>query len=237
MKTIKILLLLLPLFGNAQQFYTIKTKTGIDSIVSIPKQYRQPILDSKSLFITSGVCVGMSSLGYYLSGDPFYFNLSKLALITSGLGLIRLIEERDTFSVNRLIRFDKPTKNDYVRFTAIFFSGACDGLRERSKFYPESLPDYMNPANTWQNKWKNGDPLQGEAYPMSSGLLSGGTDIYHSLGTARTGLNAVYTICFSIRLWERKYSKRELTFKIASEVLTSFVFYNLGKTVAMKIGR
>ena len=238
MKKITLFLLLLsPLIKGQNQFYSVKTVSGLDSIVLIPKQYKQPIFDSKSLFVISGAITGMSGLGYYLTGDPMYLNIGKVAVFTSGFGIIRLIEERDTFSANRIIRFDKPTKNDYIRFASLFIAGAGDGLRERAKFYPESLPSYMNPENTWTEKYKDGDPNKGEAYPMSTNLLVCGTDAYHRIGTIKTIGAGTYLACLTFRLTDRKYNKRELAFKLASELLLSFVSYNLGKTISMKLGR
>lgn len=38
---------------------------------------------------------------------------------------------------------------------------------------------YWNPAESWKNKWKNGDPAQGERFPLSSTALVFLTDAWH----------------------------------------------------------
>lgn len=40
---------------------------------------------------------------------------------------------------------------------------------------------FWNPAISWRNKWKNGDPEQGERFPGSSTFLVWTTDAWHLL--------------------------------------------------------
>ena len=54
---------------------------------------------------------------------------------------------------------------------------------ERSIFFHKS--DFWNPEKSWKFKWKNGDPKQGERFPLSTTLLVSLTDAWHLFGTIR----------------------------------------------------
>lgn len=74
-----------------------------------------------------------------------------------------------------------------------FLAGLADGTRDVLSFrYAQSVfpqgadeqlmgggPQYWNPAMSWRNKWENGDPAQGEAFPLASGALVWLTDGWH----------------------------------------------------------
>lgn len=148
---------------------------------------------------------------------------------------IGILNKRTSLGHDLKISFlSKPELIDYFRFSCIFISGACEGLREVMKFYPDNLPHDWNPANTWQNKWKNGDPLQGPAFFQSTGVLIGFTDKYHGAGLLRTVSTTCYTasVVYKFGTGERLKS-RTLLVKMGAEVLKSFFFYNTGKTLVM----
>ena len=68
---------------------------------------------------------------------------------------------------------------------AVVANGAMDTISfryDRSLLakYP-ALRQWADPATAWKNKWKNGDPTQGEAFPFSSTALVGTTDAWHLL--------------------------------------------------------
>lgn len=75
-----------------------------------------------------------------------------------------------------------------------FTAGALDGFSEvllhrYSRFerrHPQANPRYWRPSESWVNKWRNGDPAQGERFPGSSTVFVWTTDAYH---LARTGRN------------------------------------------------
>lgn len=48
-----------------------------------------------------------------------------------------------------------------------------------SKFSLKKNQQYWNPKLSWRNKWKNGDPEQGERFFLSSSLLVFTTDAWH----------------------------------------------------------
>lgn len=73
----------------------------------------------------------------------------------------------------------------------MFLAGAANGQVEilRNHYptfavhYPNANPDYWNPQESWRNKWRNGDPAQGERYFGSSTFLAWNTDAYHLFRT------------------------------------------------------
>ncbi len=82
---------------------------------------------------------------------------------------------------------------DRYKYTAplMFTAGIADGhveilTHKYHKFqskWKNANPNKWNPDITWKNKWKNGDRLQGEKFPLSSTLLVFTTDPYHMLRT------------------------------------------------------
>ena len=72
--------------------------------------------------------------------------------------------------------------------------------------HPGADPNFWNPAVSWQNKWKNGDPLQGEAFPLSSTALAWTTDAKHILGIMSNGSIVIATCVVTIgekrKWWE-----------------------------------
>lgn len=76
-------------------------------------------------------------------------------------------------------------------YIGMFASGMADGLSENLKWkyhrfqttFPNANPQYWNPYDSWDNKWKNGDPLQGERFFGSSTFLAWTTDGYHFYNT------------------------------------------------------
>ena len=66
---------------------------------------------------------------------------------------------------------------------AAFFNSVMDVLQFR---YSQSVfanqtkhESFLNPSISWRNKWANGDPAQGEAYPGSSTVFVLFTDCWH----------------------------------------------------------
>lgn len=76
-----------------------------------------------------------------------------------------------------------------------FLAGLADGTRDVLSFrysrsiFPQSADEqflgageiFWNPDISWRNKWKNGDPEQGERFPGSSTVLVWTTDAWHLL--------------------------------------------------------
>lgn len=58
------------------------------------------------------------------------------------------------------------------------------------KFLGQGI-NYWNPNTSWRNKWKNGDPRQGERFPLSSTALVATTDGWHMLDFTERTLHQV----------------------------------------------
>lgn len=77
-----------------------------------------------------------------------------------------------------------------------FVSGVVNGLKESSDFhwdafqktFPGADPNWWNNDISWENKWIDGDPKNGERFPGSSTYLSFTTDSYHLLTVTNTSL-------------------------------------------------
>ena len=74
-----------------------------------------------------------------------------------------------------------------LTLTLCLISGLFDGLAETLKWhsdkfidkFPRQNPNFWIPSLSWVNKWKNGDPSQGEKFWLSSRALVSLTDGYH----------------------------------------------------------
>ena len=80
-----------------------------------------------------------------------------------------------------------------IRSGLMMLSGSFDATAEVlrinysyfEKVHPNANPEFWNPNESWVNKWKNGDPAQGEKYFLSSTALVWTTDAYHLMRTGR----------------------------------------------------
>lgn len=94
---------------------------------------------------------------------------------------------------------------------SLYLSGVFDGLGEilSAKYdhfqqvFPNADPTFWDRNRSWQRKWKNGDPSQGEAFPLSSTALVFLTDGYHLSRYAR---NRFMFIAIGFN-WERPKKK------------------------------
>ena len=74
-----------------------------------------------------------------------------------------------------------------IRSGLMMLSGSFDATAEVlrinysyfAKVHPNANSEFWNPNESWVNKWKNGDPQQGEKFPLSSTALVFTTDAYH----------------------------------------------------------
>lgn len=87
----------------------------------------------------------------------------------------------------------KLEKRDIFASVTMFVAGWADGTAELSKWHYDAFEDFygnvndqfFNPNESWRNKYKNGEPSQGEAYFGSTTFLVGTTDSYHALRSLR----------------------------------------------------
>lgn len=71
-------------------------------------------------------------------------------------------------------------------------SGACWGVHETAVHHPDRFPSSWNKQfwdnrESWRNKYRDGDPTKGPAYPGSTTVLAWTTDAKHLFGTLHRG--------------------------------------------------
>lgn len=105
-----------------------------------------------------------------------------------------------------------------------FIAGASKGVADKLQFhyyevkeiFPNINDNFWNPDISYKNKWKNGDPMQGEAFWGSSRWFVCFTDGWHGANTThKTAI--IGAICFNI-------GDRKRPFKY---YLYDFVVYSL----------
>jgi hypothetical protein len=77
--------------------------------------------------------------------------------------------------------------NKILTGSLVFVAGASKGFNETLQFhwsyfrkkFPNANPMWFNPAVSWRNKYKNGNRLEGEKFPLSTSVLVAFTDQYH----------------------------------------------------------
>ena len=129
----------------------------------------------------------------------------------------------------------KMTKNRWITGGLVFLAGASKGFNETLMFhwkafrhrFPNANPNWYNPAVSWRNKYKNGDPDAGPKFPLSTTLLVGLTDQYH----LNTMINRVsWTSAVVIRISEGKkplkhYLKDILFYSLAHQAGFALTYY------------
>lgn len=88
--------------------------------------------------------------------------------------------------------------DDYLKkhwhvMSLTFAAGACDGQVETIKYhyknfkavFPSANDQFWNPSLSHKNKWRDGDYIKGEAFPMSSTFFVWTTDSYHMLRSGK----------------------------------------------------
>jgi len=93
----------------------------------------------------------------------------------------------------------------YLILSLLAIAGCCDAFAETLKFhpshffkrYPNANLDFWLIGDSWDNKWKNGDPNQGEKFWQSSRALVSLTDGYHLMRMIK---NQAITIGLTILL-------------------------------------
>lgn len=98
---------------------------------------------------------------------------------------------------------------EYLGFVLFILAGLCEAVMDKLQFhYDFSIFRNMknqlfwNPQLSWRNKYKNGDPLNGEKFFLSKSLFVGFTDAWHLFKLLRTlfifsGIYFLFTHCVS----------------------------------------
>lgn len=81
----------------------------------------------------------------------------------------------------------------YFGFLCFILTGLFEGVMDKlqfhysnSVFYHLKNKMFWDPEISWQNKYKNGDPMDGPKFPFSTSLLVGLTDAWHLSKLLRT---------------------------------------------------
>jgi hypothetical protein len=125
----------------------------------------------------------------------------------------------------------KELKNIALTSSLTMVSGMFDGTAETLKFHtpnffkrcPGANPQFWNPGLSWVNKWKNGDPDQGERFWQSSRAFVCTTDGYHLM---RTGRNLFAMGAIVVHLGE----KREW-YKYLIDFAVNYLAFSVGFTI------
>lgn len=132
----------------------------------------------------------------------FLIIVLMLTVVISGI-----VSAQDTVTAN-LTPYKKVTgylNKNKVSLSCAFIAGFAEGNREIlrhdyeafKRVFPGANDKFWNPAISWQNKWKNGDPAQGEKFFGSTSFLVATTDGTHLAGSIRN-LAWVGTVTFKI---------------------------------------
>jgi len=118
---------------------------------------------------------------------------------------------------------DMEWRKEILPVTTMFLAGALNGVNQDLLFhyyefqntFPNANPEFWDPSISWRNKYENGDPLQGEAFPGSSTIFVGVTDGYHATVAGRN-LMITTTICLSPKTkgW-RPFVKKTLLYSLS----------------------
>lgn len=88
------------------------------------------------------------------------------------------------------LQAQRPWKEYLIPGSAMLFSGMVEGVDESTMYhyddgfkrvFPNASDRFWNPAVSWRNKFKNGQPSQGEAFWGSTDLFVAFTDGHHFL--------------------------------------------------------
>ncbi|MBP6854647.1 MAG: hypothetical protein KBD26_00760 [Candidatus Pacebacteria bacterium] len=127
------------------------------------------------------------------------------------------VKSQNSISCPTFLKSEKSGLSPWQKYTVktglVFIAGASDGVSQTLAFhyeyfqndFPDAPQNYWNPDSSWYNKWANGDPNQGEAFPGSSTMFVWTTDGYHLFRTiSKTSL--VSGICFGtvVNVYDQK---------------------------------
>lgn len=118
-------------------------------------------------------------------------------------------------------------ENRYSLATA-FIAGFAEGNREIlrhdyaafERVWPGANDNFWNPALSWRNKWKNGDPAQGEAFLGSTSILIPFTDGTHLAGAVR---NTAWVATVTIHIDGKNTLKQ-----VATDAILHWLAYSAG---------
>jgi len=135
----------------------------------------------KTLSLLAGLCIAISTVAQdvndpVIAANRFSFRDPIPANFTTDKKDIQLHSNKWRISGNHL-----------VTGGLVFLAGASKGFNETLQFhwkefhrqFPHANAQWFNPAISWRNKYKNGDPSQGSKSFLSTSVLIMFTDQYH----------------------------------------------------------
>ena len=97
----------------------------------------------------------------------------------------------------------------------MFLSGSSKGTADYLQFHYTGNSQFWQPDISWKNKWRSGNPSNGEAFPGSSTIFVGLTDGWH-LCNAINKTAIIGAICFKIGAKKQPFKYYLLDFVIYS---------------------
>lgn len=154
----------------------------------------------------------------------------KRALLIIALLISFTAHSQDTLTFKVWVRRNWPG------WSLMLVGGTSDAVVEVLRHdYPAfkrtfNLSDtYWNPAVSWRNKWKDGDPAKGEAFPGSSTVFVFTTDGYHLMRSINHG-----AIMAAIVI---KIGHKQKWYWYAADLLSYSAFYSIGFNLTYELIR
>lgn len=121
--------------------------------------------------------------------------------------------------------------NDLIIYVGLlqFLAGFIDGVNQAYLFHYSSKFGKIKPnEEAWRNKWKNGDPLQGEKFWGSSRWFVFVTDFYHLTRFASSRLHEVTALIYAVGF-------SSLSFWVVADFSITFVIRSIGFFLSYEI--
>jgi len=116
----------------------------------------------------------------------------------------------------------KAWKKYLIAGSSVLVSGMMDGTIESINYhyengfkarFPKANDQFWNPAVSWKNKYRNGDPALGRKFMGSTTALVFTTDAYHMLRTGKRAIDAstlVYAINKDCSIKKKKARRKTM---------------------------
>lgn len=134
------------------------------------------------VWLISGSIMAIPSTGMlFLSDDKTSKGIFGTLSITGNLALI--------IGATKTFHEDHKLRNKFMHYSFMSLGGISDGISEEllhhyslvKEKFPNINDQFFNPSISWNNKYKNGDEKQGDAFLGSSTIFVASTDAYHAL--------------------------------------------------------
>ncbi len=134
------------------------------------------------VWLISGSIMAIPSTGMlFLSDDKTSKGIFGTLSITGNLALI--------IGATKAFKEDHKLRNKFTHYTFMALGGSADAISEEllhhyqkvKEKFPSMNDNFFNPSISWNNKYKNGDEKQGDAFLGSSTIFVASTDAYHAL--------------------------------------------------------